>query len=129
MDLGECKKLVDAELIKFGLKEKGWSFCWISAKRELGHCNYFKKQICLSMDFVMLDGVTEYNIKDTILHEIAHALVGVNHNHDLVWIRKAIEIGCSGERSANIGIYSKVAGNNYLTKENLMKVEAMINGN
>ncbi len=37
-------------------------------------------------------------VKDTILHEIAHALVGKAHHHDDVWRAKALEIGCSGRR-------------------------------
>ena len=37
-------------------------------------------------------------VLDTILHEIAHALVGPQHGHDAVWRAKAREIGCTGER-------------------------------
>ena len=44
-------------------------------------------------------------IKDTILHEIAHAITyhdtGVNHNHDWLWKRVARNIGCTGEVRAN----------------------------
>ena len=35
------------------------------------------------------------HIRDTILHEIAHALVGPCHGHDAVWRQKAREIGCT----------------------------------
>jgi hypothetical protein len=35
--------------------------------------------------------------RDTILHEIAHALTP-GHNHDSVWRAKSIEIGCDGKR-------------------------------
>jgi hypothetical protein len=35
---------------------------------------------------------------DTILHEIAHALVGARHGHDRVWRATALRIGCSGTR-------------------------------
>lgn len=37
-------------------------------------------------------------LRDTILHEIAHALVGAQHQHDAVWRAKARAIGCSGTR-------------------------------
>ena len=37
-------------------------------------------------------------VRDTILHEIAHALVGPRHGHDEVWRAMALRIGCSGER-------------------------------
>ena len=36
---------------------------------------------------------------ESLLHEIAHALVGRKHNHDAEWKAKAREIGCTGERT------------------------------
>ena len=45
-------------------------------------------------------------IKDTVLHEIAHAIVyhdtGVNHGHDWLWKRVAKNIGGTGEVTANL---------------------------
>ena len=52
--------------------------------------------IKLSRHLVALNSETE--IRQTMLHEIAHALVGAGHGHDAVWRRKAIEIGCDGKR-------------------------------
>jgi hypothetical protein len=40
--------------------------------------------------------VKRSEILDTILHEIAHALVGHKEAHGPVWVAKAKEIGCSG---------------------------------
>ena len=37
-------------------------------------------------------------VRDTILHEIAHALVGPGHGHDAVWKRKCREVGARPER-------------------------------
>jgi predicted SprT family Zn-dependent metalloprotease len=42
----------------------------------------------------------EAEITDTLLHEIAHALVGPRHGHDLVWQAKCIEIGARPKRLA-----------------------------
>lgn len=39
-------------------------------------------------------------IQDTVLHEIAHAIVGNNHHHDRVWRDCAQRIGCTGSRLA-----------------------------
>lgn len=39
-------------------------------------------------------------IKDTVLHEIAHAIVGNNHYHDKVWKDCAQRIGSTGSRLA-----------------------------
>ena len=37
-------------------------------------------------------------MKNTLLHEIAHALAGHEHNHDEVWKATARSIGCDGCR-------------------------------
>jgi predicted SprT family Zn-dependent metalloprotease len=76
-----------------------WSFAFNNRKRSFGVCNYTRKTIFLSK--VLTPEITEDEARNTILHEIAHALVGSGHNHDYVWQRKAIEIGCSGERCSN----------------------------
>ena len=39
-------------------------------------------------------------IKDTVLHEIAHAIVGNEHRHDRVWKDCAQRIGSTGNRLA-----------------------------
>jgi hypothetical protein len=39
------------------------------------------------------------DIKNTILHEIAHAIVGENHGHRQVWQEKAIELGVKFRRN------------------------------
>ena len=45
-------------------------------------------------------------IKNTILHEIAHALVGSQHGHSQIWRKKAREIGCDASRCHHI-VFSK----------------------
>ena len=39
-------------------------------------------------------------IENTVLHEIAHAIVGAEHHHDRVWRDCAQRIGCTGDRLA-----------------------------
>ena len=84
-----------------------WTFVWSNAKRVMGSCNYSKKVIKLSAVASPLRDIKE--VKNTILHEIAHALVGIGHNHDYVWTMKALEIGCNGDRcsSDEINIQAK----------------------
>lgn len=74
----------------------GWSFSFDHASRRAGCCDYRKKSISLALQFARK--ADEAEILDTLLHEIAHALVGKKHNHDAVWRAKALEIGGSGER-------------------------------
>jgi len=52
--------------------------------------------ISLSRYLISLNG--EEEVRETILHEIAHALVGYSHGHDRVWKLKAMEIGCTPHR-------------------------------
>jgi hypothetical protein len=33
-------------------------------------------------------------VKNSILHELAHVLVGKGHGHDEIWFRKALDLGC-----------------------------------
>ena len=75
---------------------KGWSFQYCDASSRAGMCSHHTKVIGLSR----LYGIhaTEKEVRDTILHEIAHALAGPNHNHDRVWKDVARSIGCTGNR-------------------------------
>ncbi len=60
---------------------------------------YRERRIELSVPFVERNGRAE--ILDTILHEIAHALVGSAHGHDVVWKSKCAEIGARPVRSGD----------------------------
>ncbi len=86
-----AKELIDVH----GLD--GWRFRFDHSTRRAGCCNYRDRLITLSINLAIHG--SEADIRDTILHEIAHALVGRKHNHDAVWAAMAREIGCSGERT------------------------------
>ena len=74
----------------------GWTVRLDRAKTRAGVCRFARREIGLSAPLTRLHSPEE--VHDTILHEIAHALVGPEHGHDAVWRAKAREIGCSGER-------------------------------
>ncbi len=96
MNLLEAKLLAIDLMEKHNLLDEGWYFEFNNRKRSAGICNYDKQSIELSKPLTEL--ANEADTKDTILHEIAHALVGRGHHHDHVWQRKAREIGCNGDR-------------------------------
>ncbi len=73
-----------------------WAFGFNHGRRMMGLCRYAKKRIELSGHMVVRNGEDE--VRDTILHEIAHALVGPSHGHDEVWRQKCLEIGAKPER-------------------------------
>ena len=96
MLLSEVTQMANTLLAEHGLKQRGWIFDFDNAVSRCGCCRYRSRRITLSKHYATLNN--EANVKDTILHEIAHALVGPGHGHDHVWKAKAIEIGCKGYR-------------------------------
>ena len=96
MNLLVAEKLALNLMRQHNLTNIGWRCEFDNAKRRFGCCNHRTKIISLSRELVKLND--EAKIENTILHEIAHALVGRNHGHDNVWRQKAIEIGCDGNR-------------------------------
>ena len=73
-----------------------WSFRFDRSKVRFGKCNYVKKEISLSRYLVELNDEDE--VRDTILHEIAHALAPRGAGHGPEWRRVASSIGCDGRR-------------------------------
>jgi len=96
MLLSEAKTLAIDLMDKYELLDLRWSFEFDNARRRFGCCRYGSKRITLSKELVSLNDKTR--VTNTILHEIAHALVGYGHGHDSIWKRKALEIGCDGNR-------------------------------
>ena len=77
-----------------------WNFQFDYGTRRAGSCQYEKHLITMSYDYAR--HVSDEDVQDTLLHEIAHALVGKQHNHDAIWRAKATEIGCSGNRCHDV---------------------------
>ena len=73
-----------------------WRFGFDLAPSRAGACKYAERCIVLAVSYCL--GASRTEIADTLLHEIAHAIVGPGHNHDAVWRAKARQIGCSAER-------------------------------
>lgn len=72
-----------------------WKFAFNSRRRAVGLCHTKLKIIYLSHYFVQ--SATEAEVRDTVLHEISHALVP-DDGHGPRWKAKAREIGCTGNR-------------------------------
>lgn len=81
-------------MVQHGLSE--WTFAFNRRKRALGLCKFGARIIELSI--YLVDRNEQEEVRETILHEIAHALVGPEHGHDAVWQAKAIEIGAKPQR-------------------------------
>ncbi len=93
--LEHIQAMAEAALEQHGLKQ--WHFVFDHSTRRAGCCDYRNKRISIAMDLAATGA--DHDIQDTLLHEIAHALVGRRHSHDAVWKAKALEIGGTGRRT------------------------------
>lgn len=77
--------------------DESWSFGFDNAKRRAGQCDYAKKRITLSR-YLTARYDDETN-RQTLLHEIAHALAGHAAGHGAQWRRTARVLGYTGGRT------------------------------
>ena len=96
--LAEVELEAERLLALHGLK--GWSFQYDDASNRAGMCSHPLKLIGLARLYCL--HATDAQVRDTILHEIAHALAGPEHNHDRVWKDVAQSIGCIATRCHSV---------------------------
>lgn len=94
MTINEVLELANSIKKKFH-ELNNWDITFNNRKKSFGCCSYGDREIQLSK--YLIGYMSEYAIKNTIIHEIAHALTP-NHGHDYVWRRKFIELGGNGKR-------------------------------
>lgn len=97
MNAFDAQRMALELMRQHGLTDQGWSFYFDRARRRFGCCRYTVKAITLSRPLTELSSETE--VRDTILHEIAHALTpGAGHGWQ--WRAKCREIGAKPQRCA-----------------------------
>lgn len=110
MHLYQAEQLARSLMQQHGLLRDGWRFRFSNAKRQLGSAHIRRqrdpatgrtiriKTIRLSRHLVTLN--TEHEVRDTILHEIAHALAGLSNGHNAKWKAVCRRIGARPVRLA-----------------------------
>ena len=98
-ELHQADRLIQDMMVRqkvyHGLADE-WSATFDLAAGRAAICYFKEKLICLAVSYCMT--APEEELIDTVLHEVAHALVGPQHNHDRVWKLAARRIGCTAER-------------------------------
>lgn len=89
------KEYAEQLLEEHGLAEKGWVFIFDRAPKRYGQCVYTKKHISVSRQLTELNTVER--TKETVVHELAHALTPGAH-HGPAWQEKCRELGIEPER-------------------------------
>ena len=110
MDAHKAQQLALDLMRQHGLLDAGWEFAWSRGKRQLGCAQVRRrrdrwtgdkveaKSIKLSRHLVALNG--EEAVRETMLHEIAHALAGIRNGHNATWKRVCRQIGAKPQRLA-----------------------------
>ena len=73
-----------------------WGLALDRARRRAGLTDHARHRITLSRALMSL--YDEAQVRETVLHEIAHARVGASHGHDAVWRAEARRLGATGRR-------------------------------
>lgn len=77
--------------------DRSWRFEWDHARRRGGSTSWHPNRITMSRYLVPL--WSEDQVRNTMLHEIAHALVGAEYGHGVTWQRTARMLGCDASRT------------------------------
>lgn len=99
----ENKILSEWEILKEQWGLDGWEIRFSNGKRYLGHCKCSKKTISISRIYLASNPYPV--MKDTLLHEIAHAVHFIRTgktNHGKEWKQIAEKVGCTPKRCADL---------------------------
>lgn len=91
VNIQQTYDLVVDTLKKHGLREKGWTFTVSRGKNILGSCVYKTKTIKISKYLIQLG--TDEEVRETVLHEVGHALAGGKAGHGWLWREKCRDVG------------------------------------
>jgi predicted SprT family Zn-dependent metalloprotease len=109
MHLSLAQEMVENAFEEHGLKAKGWTFSWDRARLRFGACWPRRKRISLSRVLTELNEADQ--VRDTILHEVAHALVferyGHLRGHGPEWRAMAQQLGATPKARTSAGILPK----------------------
>lgn len=89
--LGLVAAMARSLMDEHGLGE--WTFAFLEAERRLGDCNFEDRVIRIGRTHAL--DASDAEVRDTVLHEIAHALAGPEARHGALWKATARRIGAT----------------------------------
>lgn len=93
MNADQVTELAREIMNDHGLED--WTVAMNRATGRAGICYHTRRLLGFSK--LIMSAFDEAEVRNTILHEIAHALVGAGHGHDTIWRRKFVSIGGNGK--------------------------------
>ena len=107
-DLAEVRKMADGLIdLHLGGGKERWSFRFDHARKRGGLCNHGTRVISMSRYLCEIWDLE--HTRQTMLHEIAHALVGRDHQHSRQWLAVARSIGYEGGVSHQYAVAEHLA--------------------
>lgn len=101
MDIAnELKAYAKERMRHFNLHD--WTFDWDNAIQRFGCCHHSSKKITISLPLLRINPIDL--LKNTVNHEIAHALAGHKAGHGPDWKQKCFLTGAKPERCCKAGI-------------------------
>ena len=102
MDLREARIMTMDLMEEHGVDYA--DFEWMTKRTRLGEVQVstFTKHTTLRLNRQITRLSEREHVRQTVLHEIAHILAGVEHHHDRVWKMTARAIGYTGERTSSV---------------------------
>ena len=108
----DVRNYITLTIAKFAKEYSTWNYKIeysnrLSSSLATVHHRYLMGK-CVSLKFVFNNKFlnsfkeNEEEIKDTVLHEIAHAIAGGNHHHDRVWKDVCNRLGCKPSRFKDV---------------------------
>jgi predicted SprT family Zn-dependent metalloprotease len=100
MDVADAEAMARDLMSLHGLRR--WNFTFDRATRRFGCCRFGPRSISLSRHLTQLNDPEA--VRQTILHEIAHALAGPRAGHGPKWRKIALSIGATPRRCYDGGV-------------------------
>lgn len=100
----DVQSFAEFKLRELGLWAEGWRFGWSSSVRSVGWCDYKTRTIKISKNFFTVFKNRE-DVKDIVLHELAHAKAGYLAGHGPAWKNVCKELGANPERLVDVKLF------------------------